>query len=388
MTTTIEAAPAAAAADTTRPTPTQTPHVCGCCGGGGKTAEGACPRCAGSGQAPADAASTAPAAPAPPKRGRPKKEPNQTAPTSLEEVETSVPAPVQRTQAAPASWREQKRAERAADEARISAPLDPKDLRHRPGYGGKGLEYLRWSDVVQVTNEAFGGLGWATDVRELHVTRCEQVEVERTNQRTGEVVKTRAWQADAWALVEVCPADHPDARRTDVGYGSSAPLPDRGQAEEFAVKTAVSDAQKRALRTYGPRFGLALYVLEDEREEAGMTMPEEHAVRPVAPTILPPRPTQQVPPAPAAPAGQAAPAATFPPRDPIADVRDAVAAAPSDAPIPRELGNALAAAAKRLGCTDVLAAFRAVGVAPPTAPTGAQARAFLAHVGSQGAARA
>ena len=62
----------------------------------------------------------------------------------------------------------------------------------------------------------------------------------------------------------------PGVDREDVGAGHGYDV-DCGLAHESAIKEAVTDALKRALRTFGNPFGLALY--DKSRENVGIDLP-------------------------------------------------------------------------------------------------------------------
>ena len=75
--------------------------------------------------------------------------------------------------------------------------------------------------------------------------------IEQTDPRTGEVTRTAAYAAVVRVTVPGAPS------RTDVGF---QPLSDESpEGHETAFKGAVTDALKRALRSFGDRFGNGLY---------------------------------------------------------------------------------------------------------------------------------
>ena len=75
--------------------------------------------------------------------------------------------------------------------------------------------------------------------------------IEQTDQRTGEVTSTPAYSAVVRVSVPGAPS------RTDVGFQPVAVESPEGH--ETAFKGAVTDALKRALRSFGDRFGNGLY---------------------------------------------------------------------------------------------------------------------------------
>ncbi|MCY3923834.1 MAG: Rad52/Rad22 family DNA repair protein, partial [Chloroflexi bacterium] len=76
-------------------------------------------------------------------------------------------------------------------------------------------------------------------------------QIEQTNSRTGEVTSTAAYSAVVRVTVPGASA------RADVGF---QPVTDESpEGHETAYKGAVTDALKRALRSFGDRFGNGLY---------------------------------------------------------------------------------------------------------------------------------
>jgi recombination DNA repair RAD52 pathway protein len=75
--------------------------------------------------------------------------------------------------------------------------------------------------------------------------------IERTDPRTGEATSTAAYSAVVRVTVPGAPS------RTDVGFQAVADESPEGH--ETAYKGAVTDALKRALRSFGDRFGNGLY---------------------------------------------------------------------------------------------------------------------------------
>ena len=108
------------------------------------------------------------------------------------------------------------------------------------------LRYLEGHDVIDMANTVFGYHGWS-----YKVTRLEQ---------TGDV-----WFAVV--LLSVATPEGETVQREDVGVGVPAVGRDQagpsGDAQETAIKGAVTDALKRALRTFGYAFGNSLYDKSD-----------------------------------------------------------------------------------------------------------------------------
>lgn len=116
--------------------------------------------------------------------------------------------------------------------------------------GNTDLSYIESHHAIREANRAFGFDGWNYDIVKL-----DKVSEEKNNNGNhviGYIARVRI-------MVD-------DTCREDVGFGSgiSKTLVD---AHEGATKEAVSDAMKRALRTFGDIFGLALYDKKQEHVE-------------------------------------------------------------------------------------------------------------------------
>ena len=119
--------------------------------------------------------------------------------------------------------------------------------------GGKKLDYIEGWFAVAEANAIFGFAGWDREMAQferLFETRDQ-----------GETICAYL----ARVRVTVRTQDHPVIREgTGFGQGRARI---RGEAHERALKAAETDATKRALATFGNRFGLALY----DKEQNGVT---------------------------------------------------------------------------------------------------------------------
>ncbi len=145
----------------------------------------------------------------------------------------------------------------------------PRDaIALRDGGGTKKLSYLEGWYVIDRMNKVFGQGNWAYDIKAL------------TNVHSGEgtdnygkpvfnthyiaQVKVTAKFGDTTVAIE------------DVGYGDGSDKKSIGKAHELATKEAVTDALKRACKSFGMSMGLALYdktqenVSDDDREAAAV----------------------------------------------------------------------------------------------------------------------
>lgn len=115
---------------------------------------------------------------------------------------------------------------------------------------GLELRYLEGHDVIDMANTVFGYHAWSYQVTKLELT-------------------AGVWVATI--LLSVSTPEGETVQREDVGVGIPAVARDAGEAtpdaQETAIKGAVTDALKRALRTFGNAFGNSLY---DKAEAAAV----------------------------------------------------------------------------------------------------------------------
>jgi DNA recombination protein Rad52 len=126
--------------------------------------------------------------------------------------------------------------------------------------GPKG-DYLEGWHVINEANRIFGFGGWSYEILSLKQA-CEVTQ----NTKGNNVV---AYICTISVLVD-------GVTRQDVGYGSGISK-SLGDAHEGATKEAVTDALKRALRTFGNQFGLALYDKEKRNIEDPKQVQKERA---------------------------------------------------------------------------------------------------------------
>ncbi len=115
----------------------------------------------------------------------------------------------------------------------------------------KGMAYLETWDVLAHLNRIFGFGGWSKEVQ-----ACELIfEDKRSGEKTGWDVAYRA----TVRLVVRDPLGVVMKVSEDVATGQAQNQPSRGDAHDLAIKSAVSDALKRAAKDLGNQFGLSLY---------------------------------------------------------------------------------------------------------------------------------
>ena len=129
----------------------------------------------------------------------------------------------------------------------LERPIDPALVSHRRGRGGKTFSYIEGHVAIAEANRIFGFGGWAYELAGDVTLR----EIETVDRSTGEVTRTLAYSAPVRVTVPGAPP------RTDIGF--HAVTDDTPDAHETAMKGAVTDGMKRALRSFGGRFGNSLY---------------------------------------------------------------------------------------------------------------------------------
>lgn len=112
---------------------------------------------------------------------------------------------------------------------------------------GRNLSYLEAWDVKAHLIRIFGFCNWSAEVLTADLA------FEEKNEK-GQ------WNVGYKVVLRLTIGRYPDATvtYTEAAIGS-ATLPQRGEAHDMAIKTAESDALKRAAINLGTQFGLSLY---------------------------------------------------------------------------------------------------------------------------------
>ena len=134
-------------------------------------------------------------------------------------------------------------------------------MKSRQGGRGGSLSYIEAHDAIRTANEIFGIGGWSYSVERLEqLGEPEPVEKDgRKGYRVGyrAVVRVTVFNGDGYK----------SGAFSDVGYGDGQDYTGSKIAvHELAMKEAVSDAVKRALKNFGSQFGLDLYDKEARTE--------------------------------------------------------------------------------------------------------------------------
>lgn len=122
-------------------------------------------------------------------------------------------------------------------------------IAQRKGGGGRSLSYLEAWDVKAHMNRIFGFLNWSSDVIESSLA------FEEKNEKSQWEV---AYKVTLRLSINSSGDDWLRTSYTECAVGF-ATLPSRGEAHDMAIKTAESDAFKRAAINLGDQFGLSLY---------------------------------------------------------------------------------------------------------------------------------
>ena len=107
--------------------------------------------------------------------------------------------------------------------------------------------YLEGHTVIDQANRIFGFGGWGYDL----VGNVTLRQLEAVDPRTGEVKTSSAYSAPVRVTVVGAPS------RTDVGF--HAVTEETSDGHDTALKGAVTDGLKRALRSFGVQFGNGFY---------------------------------------------------------------------------------------------------------------------------------
>lgn len=129
----------------------------------------------------------------------------------------------------------------------LDGGLDPSLVSRRRGRGGRMYDYIEGHAAIAEANRIFGYGGWGYELAGDVALR----EFETVDSETGELRLIRAYSAPVRVTVPGAPP------RTDVGFRTV--VDETGEGHETACKGAVTDGMKRALRSFGDRFGNGLY---------------------------------------------------------------------------------------------------------------------------------
>lgn len=140
---------------------------------------------------------------------------------------------------------------------------------------GRDEKYLEAWDVIRQANDVFGPDGWSSFIEACELVPGTPLKLEKKDQN-GKPYEV--WYTAYRAQVRVIAVAGPEHADTAVGdsYVKIANPPDH----DLAAKSAVSQATKRALRKFGPTFGLFLADDADPYGAEYAAWAREQATRP------------------------------------------------------------------------------------------------------------
>jgi recombination DNA repair RAD52 pathway protein len=161
-------------------------------------------------------------------------------------------------------------------------PLNSTRVKTR-SVAGTSLSYLETWDVRAMMIRIFGFGGWSFDVQEAVCV--------------FESEKDGKWNV-GWKVIGRLTVQELYCTYTEAAVGS-ATLGSRGEAHDMAIKTAESDAFKRACVNLGTQFGLSLYdsgatrdvvmttlsAIPDDAENNATIAAVKELIKPLAPPV-------------------------------------------------------------------------------------------------------
>lgn len=128
-------------------------------------------------------------------------------------------------------------------QAKLDKKLGPEYISKRVGFGSSRVAYIEGWRAINLANQIFGYNGWSTEVK--------NVIIDFLDERQGK------YCIGCTAIVRVT-LDN-GTYREDIGYGTVENERRKAAAFERAKKSAVTDALKRSLRSFGNALGNCLY---------------------------------------------------------------------------------------------------------------------------------
>ncbi|RXK39941.1 hypothetical protein M231_02736 [Tremella mesenterica] len=153
-------------------------------------------------------------------------------------------------------WSEEKV---ATLQARLAKKLGPEYITQRPGpAGGPKLSYVEGWKVINLANQVFSFNGWSSSIVSLTTDFLDCNDQGRVSVNVTAIVRI--------TLQDGC-------FHEDVGCGQCENVRGKGAALDKAKKEAVTDATKRALKTFGNLLGNCLYDKDYTKEIVKMKVP-------------------------------------------------------------------------------------------------------------------
>lgn len=128
-------------------------------------------------------------------------------------------------------------------QAKLDKKLGPEYISKRVGFGSSRVAYIEGWRAINLANQIFGYNGWSTEVKNVIVDFLDE--------------KQGKFSVGCTAIVRVTLSN--GTYREDIGYGTVENERRKAAAFERAKKSAVTDALKRSLRSFGNALGNCLY---------------------------------------------------------------------------------------------------------------------------------
>ena len=160
----------------------------------------------------------------------------------------------------------------------LAYELDSSRIKSR-SKGNINLSYLEGFDIIETANKIFGHGNW-----DYSITSLEQVSQE-LNHNQNNVICYKA-------IINVVIHDIQHSKhisREDVGFGTGI-AKTLAEAHEGGAKEAVTDAIKRAMRSFGNQFGNSLY---DKSRQHQNQSQQQNQQQPYPQQQIQPPPQQQ-----------------------------------------------------------------------------------------------
>ena len=159
----------------------------------------------------------------------------------------------------------------------LNQELDSSRIKTREK-GNISIFYIEGYQVIETANKVFGFGNWSYSISKLEHVSQEQ------NQNQNQVI---CYKAIVKVLIHS--ENHTlDVSREDVGFGTGV-AKTQADAHEGAAKEAVTDALKRAMRSFGNQFGNSLYdksrLIRTNEQANNESKPQQTNYRQSSPTV-------------------------------------------------------------------------------------------------------
>ncbi|KAG9306368.1 hypothetical protein G9A89_018251 [Geosiphon pyriformis] len=146
---------------------------------------------------------------------------------------------------------------------KLTQRLGPEYVASRPGPGGAKVYYLEGWKAMNLANEVFGFNGWSSNITEITIDFVDEVGDGRVSIGVSAIVKVFLRDGTF---------------HEDIGYGNVDNAKSKAQAFAKAKKEAITDATKRALKTFGNIMGNCMYDKNYLQQIQKMKAPPIHKI--------------------------------------------------------------------------------------------------------------